>query len=127
MKIPNFYFFLSEKHIDLLYSMISYHYSMVQDILDSKEKSKKSNYKPLIQCLSDCDLGSELIVLNVNTGKKSKKRLAHLGIIPGEKIIMKNSAPFSGPIEITVKGSSLVIGRGLASKIIVNCGESCNS
>jgi Fe2+ transport system protein FeoA len=37
---------------------------------------------------------------------------------------MKN-APFRGPIEIKVKGSSLVIGRGLASRIVVSRNNSC--
>jgi Fe2+ transport system protein FeoA len=50
----------------------------------------------------------------------AKKRLACLGIIPGVTIIKRKSAPFRGPIEILVKGSSIVIGRGLAIKIIVN-------
>jgi Fe2+ transport system protein FeoA len=30
-----------------------------------------------------------------------------------------------GPIEIIVKGTSLVIGRGLASKIMVKCQGHC--
>jgi len=52
-------------------------------------------------------------------------RLANLGIVPGVKIKKKKSAPLRGPIEIIVKGSSLVIGRGIASKIIVSCNEEC--
>ncbi|MFX1237127.1 MAG: ferrous iron transport protein A [Promethearchaeota archaeon] len=47
-------------------------------------------------------------------------------MFPGAKIIKKKSAPFKGPVEIVVKGSSLVIGRGLAAKIIVHCDNSCN-
>ena len=54
-----------------------------------------------------------------NAGYHAKRRLACLGIIPGVDIIKKKAAPFHGPIEIIVKGSSLVIGRGLAAKIIV--------
>jgi Fe2+ transport system protein FeoA len=100
---------------------------MVQKIIDSKEKLLKLNPIPLIQCLSDCDLGSKLFVLSVNAGMAAKRRLAHLGIVPGVKIIKKKSAPFRGPIEIIVRGTSLVLGRGLASKIIVNCGDSCNT
>lgn len=55
----------------------------------------------------------------------AKMRLANLGIIPGVKITKKQSAPLKGPIEIIVKGSSLVIGRGLASKIFVSCAKEC--
>ena len=77
--------------------------------------------KPLIKSLTDCELGSELSVIGVHAGHRAKQRLAHLGIVPGVKISMKKSAPFKGPINIVVKGSSLVIGRGLASKILVDC------
>ena len=76
---------------------------------------------PLIKCLTDCDKGEELEVVRVNAGYKAKKRLAEMGLIPGSKIIKKKSAPWKGPLEIKVKGTSLVIGRGLAEKVLVKC------
>lgn len=78
-----------------------------------------------LKALTECELGTELIVMGVNAGYGAKRRLAHLGIVPGVKIIKKKSAPFRGPINIIVKGTSLVLGRGLASKILVNCNGSC--
>ena len=84
------------------------------------------NARPLIKCLTECELGAKLIVLSVNAGVGAKKRLADLGIVPGTIIVKKKAAPFNGPVEIDVKGSSLVIGRGLASKITVECGSSCS-
>ncbi len=77
------------------------------------------NSAPLIKLLTECGVGEKLIILRVNAGLNAKRRLAHLGIIPGVITIKKKAAPFRGPIEILVKGSSLVIGRGLANKIIV--------
>lgn len=47
------------------------------------------------------------------------KRLADLGILPGTRIKIVRKAPFGGPIEIEVGGSRFMIGRGLASKVIV--------
>lgn len=88
-----------------------------RDIRNSVRKGKNST--PLIRLLTECEIGEELIVLRVNAGLNAKRRLAHLGIVPGVKTIKKKAAPFRGPIEILVKGSSLVIGRGLATKIIV--------
>ena len=76
---------------------------------------------PLIKCLTECDKGEEITVVSVNAGFKAKKRLADMGLIPGVKIIKKKSAPWKGPLELIVKGSSLVIGRGLAEKVIVRC------
>ena len=92
-----------------------------------KEKEILLESTTLKKCLTECEKGEEVIVLNVNAGLKAKRRLANLGILPGAKIKKKKDAPFRGPIEVIVKGSSLVIGRGLASKIIVQCYESCSS
>ena len=95
----------------------------------SKAKVEKKVYqttKILTKCLADCSKGENVIILNVDTGHKQKRRLANLGIIPGVKIKKKNNAPFRGPLEIIVKGSSLVIGRGLALKIKVQHDDSCN-
>ncbi|MFX1388322.1 MAG: ferrous iron transport protein A [Promethearchaeota archaeon] len=74
---------------------------------------------PNLKYLNECPIGQKFIVQRVNAGYHAKRRLACLGIIPGVEIVIKKAAPFRGPIEIIVKGSSLVIGRGLASKIIV--------
>lgn len=82
---------------------------------------------PLTKCLSDCETGEELLVLSVDAGKKAKNRLANLGIVPGVKIIKNKAAPFHGPVEISVKGTSLVLGRGLAEKIRVSCQGSCSN
>ena len=93
----------------------------------------KKDQKPLLnsnilkKCLTECEKVEEVIVLNVNAGLKAKRRLADLGILPGAKIKKKQDAPFRGPLEVIVKGSSLVIGRGLALKIIVQYDESCNN
>jgi len=65
-------------------------------------------------------------VLRVDAGTKAKRRLANLGVVPGIKILKKKSAPLKGPIEIIVKGTSLVLGRGLALKIIVKCQKQCD-
>ena len=96
--------------------------SMVKDFL---KENQFDVGVPLTRCLSDCESGEELLVLSVEAGNKAKNRLANLGIVPGVKIIKNKAAPFHGPVEITVKGTSLVLGRGLAEKIKVNCEGSC--
>ena len=79
----------------------------------------------LLKCLTDCKKGEETRVIRVNAGFQSKRRLANLGIVPGTMIKKKREAPFHGPVEIIVKGSTLAIGRGLASRILVECGKNC--
>jgi len=48
------------------------------------------------------------------------KRLSDLGLTPGTDVTVVKSAPFNGPLEITVRGSRLAIGRGMASRILVD-------
>ena len=79
----------------------------------------------MLRCLTDCNQGEEVIVRSVNIGHRQRIRLANLGLFPGVKIKKVKSAPFSGPVEIIVKGTSLVIGRGIASRIMVECNHSC--
>ena len=85
----------------------------------------QKNKAMLFKCLTECNRGEIVIVISVNAGHKAKMRLANLGIVPGVEVLKKKSAPLRGPLEIIVKGSSLVIGRGLAEKIIVRCKEEC--
>lgn len=61
----------------------------------NRRKKHIQHSKPLIICLTECDIGTELIVMGVNAGYGAKRRLAHLEIVPGVKIIKKKSASIS--------------------------------
>ena len=61
----------------------------------------------------------EAEVISILGGQMATKRLADLGLTSGTKIKVLRRALFWGPIEIEVRGSKLVLGRGLASKILV--------
>lgn len=70
--------------------------------------------------------GESGIIKSVRTGSGSgrggwgfKKRLMDLGLTPGTKVTVVNSAPFRGPIEVFVRGSRLALGRGMAERIYV--------
>jgi DtxR family Mn-dependent transcriptional regulator len=86
---------------------------------------EKDQLIPLVLCLTDCERDTELTVISISAGFQAKRRLADLGILPGVKIVKKRTAPLRGPIEIIVKGTAIVIGRGLASKIMVKCQKPC--
>lgn len=58
-------------------------------------------------------------IISIRGGLTAIKRLADLGLISGVKIKVIKKAPFSGPVKIEFRGSRLVLGRGLASKILV--------
>jgi Fe2+ transport system protein FeoA len=69
--------------------------------------------------LTDIKDGQTGIIISVMGGKMLTKRLADLGLTPGTEIKMVGRMLFSGPLQIEVCGSRLVVGRGLASKITV--------
>jgi DtxR family Mn-dependent transcriptional regulator len=48
-----------------------------------------------------------------------KKRLMDMGLTPGTEVLVVKSAPFHGPLEISVRGSRLAMGRGMAKRIFV--------
>ena len=96
---------------------------MSDKTVNSKGNQVKST--PLIKCLTECEKGEEVVILCVKAGHKAKTRLANLGVVPGVRITKTKNAPFKGPIELIVKGSTLVIGRGLAAKIEVECNGVC--
>ena len=58
-------------------------------------------------------------IITINAGMGATRRLTSLGLTPGTKITKLSSAPFQGPIQLLVRNTRLVIGRGLASKIMV--------
>jgi len=48
-----------------------------------------------------------------------QKRLMDMGLTPGTKVTVIKSAPFNGPVEVSVRGSRLALGRGMAERIFV--------
>jgi len=51
------------------------------------------------------------------------QRLMDLGLTPGTKLTVVKSAPFNGPLEVLVRGSRIVLGRVMASRVIVEVTE----
>jgi ferrous iron transport protein A len=69
--------------------------------------------------LTDLEDGQTGIIVSVLGGKILTKRLADLGITSGTQVKVIRRTLFSGPVQVEVAGSRLVLGNGLASKIIV--------
>ena len=70
--------------------------------------------------LSELVDGQTAIIVSVQGGKMLTKRLADLGITSGTVVKVIRKTLFSGPVQVEVAGSRLVLGWGLASKIIVD-------
>jgi DtxR family Mn-dependent transcriptional regulator len=58
-------------------------------------------------------------VFGIDGGSRSVRRLEDMGLTPGAVVSVTRSAPFSGPVEVCIRDSCLVIGRGAASKVFV--------
>ena len=72
----------------------------------------------MVDHLSNIKTGKTVEVVRFDAGYRAMKRLNDMGIIPGEILeIIKNSV--TCPVIVKVKGTKLVIGRGLAMKVIV--------
>ncbi len=62
--------------------------------------------------------GKKAILRSIEGGRQLRTRLAALGLLPGAELeVIQNSG--QGPFVIAVKGSRIVIGRGLAARIAV--------
>ena len=68
--------------------------------------------------LKDIISGSNVKLLKIEAGQALKARLAAMGLLPGVQFkIINNGHP--GPLVIDLKGSRIVLGRGMAGKIVV--------
>lgn len=65
--------------------------------------------------------GEVVTVVHVRAGWGLTRRLADMGLLPGVSIRVINSQ-MPGPIIIDLRGSRLVLGHGLAHKIMVKGG-----
>ena len=62
--------------------------------------------------------GEQGTVKEISSGKSATKRLYEMGLNTGAKVkVMKNDA---GPLIISLSGSKIALGRGLAQKIMIN-------
>jgi len=52
-----------------------------------------------------------------------KKRLMDMGLTPGTRVTVVKSAPFHGPLEVSVRGFRLALGRGMAERVFVEITE----
>ena len=68
--------------------------------------------------LSTVAAGRRVRLAKVDAGQNLKSRLAAMGLVPGvEMTVVRNGHP--GPFVISVKGSKVMLGRGMAQKIMV--------
>ena len=68
--------------------------------------------------LSKVKAGQVVCLVSITAGQMLQTRLTSMGLLPGTMLeVVKNSE--HGPVVILVKGSRLMLGRGMSSKILV--------
>ncbi len=72
-----------------------------------------------VKPLSSLPPGSRGIVAFMVGGYGFIRRLADMGITPGIEISVLRNAPLGGPVVVQVRGSSIALGRGVASKVFI--------
>jgi len=68
--------------------------------------------------LSRIDPETEVTLIDITGGRGIRSKLHGMGLVPGVslKVLNRNGR---GPLIVGVKGSRLVIGQGMAGKIVV--------
>jgi len=62
--------------------------------------------------------GAKAVLRSIEGGRQMRGRLAALGLLPGTELeVIQNSG--KGPFIVGVRGSRIVIGRGMAARIEV--------
>jgi Fe2+ transport system protein FeoA len=71
-----------------------------------------------VRPLSKVQAGETVKLERIEAGRGLNSRLASMGLVPDVKImVVNNSHP--GPFVISVRGSKMMLGRGMAHKIMV--------
>ncbi len=71
----------------------------------------------MVKILYEMNKGEKGKVLSIKGGGGRILRLAELGIVPGEEIILIQKS--FGPVIVRVKDTNLALGRGIAQNILV--------
>jgi len=69
--------------------------------------------------LADLGPGTEAVVRGVVAGYNVARRLADMGITPGTVVRVVRRNVLMGPVEVEVRGTRLLLGRGVAAKVLV--------
>lgn len=82
---------------------------------ESRQQTRRKELIPLVQL----GKGETGIIKFLRGGRGLVRRLADMGLTRDTRITVNRTAPFRGPLEISVRGTNLALGRGVASKIFV--------
>lgn len=69
--------------------------------------------------LANLGENQEAIIASITADHREAKRLADLGLTPNTAITVIRKNFSNGPIEIKIRGSKIILGKGVAGKVLV--------
>ena len=69
--------------------------------------------------LAMVEAGRKVRLVSVQAGRRLQARLAAMGLVPGVELEVVGNA-LQGPFIVAVKDGRMVLGRGMAQKILVS-------
>lgn len=60
-----------------------------------------------------------VMIKQILGGPAVRKQLSQLGIHVGDRVMIKRSAPFGGPVLLEYRGTEVALGRAIADSIVV--------
>ena len=91
------------------------------DVEDCEEcLTAKPEASPLLLTeLSNLKPGERGKVAFIRAGGNAYQRLLDMGLTKGTVVEVVNAAPFRGPLELSLRGATLALGRGLSARVFV--------
>ena len=71
------------------------------------------------RALSDLAPGQDGVIAEVAGQDAFRRRLAHLGFLPGTRVRMIRRAPLGGPVEVRIRGYHLALRRRDARHVLI--------
>jgi DtxR family Mn-dependent transcriptional regulator len=90
----------------------------VDDCVECESEREEGALKLLTE-LSNLKPGEKGTVSFIRGGARACQRLLDMGLTKGTEVLVVNAAPFQGPLEVSVRGTTLALGRGLAEKVFI--------
>lgn len=87
---------------------------MTKDVTNQENRHNQKRSIPL----SMMKTGQKTKLVSITAGRNLKSRLTAMGLVPGVEITVTNNS-YSGPFVISVRGSGMMLGRGVAHEIMV--------
>ncbi|MCS7096669.1 MAG: ferrous iron transport protein A [Candidatus Bathyarchaeota archaeon] len=86
---------------------------------EDKKALQGSNKNDGLTVLADVAEGEKCIVVKALGSFGLVRRLTEMGLTPGTEIKLLRKGILGGPVEIEVRGVALILGREVASRVLV--------